>query len=140
MPANIWEQGGTTFTGFIQYDQPYYMADARKFFDGGFHFLYGNPFSPDPGTPAIYFQIHLFVLGWIEAVTGCDPGVLYVIFGFVAALACVRVALALYEQVGGLGTPTQWVGLVLFIWGRRSPRPDRPWGFICSSTPIFMTR
>jgi hypothetical protein len=27
------------FTGFIQYDQPYYMANARKFFDGGFHFL-----------------------------------------------------------------------------------------------------
>lgn len=105
------------FTGFIQYDQPYYMANARKFFDGGFHFLYGNPFSPDPQTPAIYFQIHLFVLGLVQAVTGCDPGLLYVIFGFFAALVCVRVALALYEQVAGLGAPAQWAGLVLFIWG-----------------------
>jgi hypothetical protein len=93
------------------------MADARKFFDGGFHFLYGNPFSPDPRTPAIYFQIHLFVLGLAQAVTGCDPGILYVIFGFVAALVCVRVAMALYEQVAGLGTRAQWAGLVLFIWG-----------------------
>jgi hypothetical protein len=105
------------FTGFIQYDQPYYMANARKFFDGGFHFLYGNPFSPDPGTPAIYFQIHLLVLGLVQAVTGCDPGLLYVIFGFFAALVCVRVAIALYEQVAGLGTGAQWAGLVLFIWG-----------------------
>jgi hypothetical protein len=108
---------GATFTGFIQYDQPYYMADARKFFDGGFHLLYGNPFSPDPHTPRIYFQIHLLVLGFVQAITGVDPGVLYVIFGFLAALVCVRVALALYEQVAGLGTAAQWAGLVLFIWG-----------------------
>jgi len=115
--ANYLRGDGTSFTGFIQYDQPYYMADAEKFFQGGFHVLYGNPFSPDPQTPAIYFQIHLLVLGWVQAVTGCDPGLLYVIFGFLAALICVRVAMALYEQVAGLGTRAQWAGLVLFIWG-----------------------
>ncbi|MCE0522517.1 MAG: hypothetical protein LV480_06365 [Methylacidiphilales bacterium] len=108
---------GATFTGFIQYDQPYYMANAREFFDGGFHFLYGNPFSPDPNTPAIYFQIHLLALGLVQTVTGCDPGVLYVIFGFFSALACVRVAMALYEEIARLETTVQWAGLVLFIWG-----------------------
>lgn len=108
---------GRAFTGFIQYDQPYYMANARKFFDGGFHFLYGNPFSPDPQTPAIYFQIHLLVLGLVQKITGCDPGLLYVIFGFFSALVCMRVAVALYEQVAGLSTRAQWSGLVLFIWG-----------------------
>jgi hypothetical protein len=105
------------FTGFIQYDQPSYMAHAQKFFEGGFHFLYGNSFSPDPKTPAIYFQIHLLGLGFLQAITGCDPGLLYVIFGFFAALICVRVAMALYEQVAGLGTRAEWAGLVLFIWG-----------------------
>jgi hypothetical protein len=108
---------GNTFTGFIQYDQPYYMANARKFFDGGFYLLYGNPFSPDPNTPRIYFQIHLLVLGFLQFITGCDPGVLYVIFGFFAALICVRVAMALYEQVAGLDSPAKWTGLVLFMWG-----------------------
>ncbi|HEV3272360.1 MAG TPA: hypothetical protein VGZ93_09290 [Candidatus Methylacidiphilales bacterium] len=108
---------GRAFTGFIQYDQPYYMADAREFFDGGFHLLYGNPFSPDPHTPQIYFQIHLFVLGLAEAATGCDPGALYVVFGFFAALVCARVAMALYEEVAGLGTRAEWAGLVLFVWG-----------------------
>ena len=109
--------GGGTFTGFIQYDQPYYMANARKFFDGGFHFFYGNPFSPDPQTPSIYFQIHLLVLGAIRALTGCDPGVLYVIYGFFAGIICIRVAIAIYEQVAGLETSTQWAGLILFVWG-----------------------
>jgi hypothetical protein len=106
-----------TFTGFIQYDQPYYMADARAFFTGGFHLLYGNPYSPDPDTPRIYFQLHLFVLGLIQKITGCDPGVLYVVSGFFAGLVCVRVAIALYEQVAGLRTVAQWLGLVLFLWG-----------------------
>jgi acetyl-CoA acetyltransferase len=32
--------GGELPTGFIQYDQAYYMAEARKHFDGGFHLLY----------------------------------------------------------------------------------------------------
>jgi hypothetical protein len=108
---------GDGFTGFIQYDQPSYMADARKYFDGGFHLFYGNPFSPNPDTPAIYFQIHLFVLGLIEKVTGWDPGAVYVLFGFAAALACIRVAMALYEEVAGLRTTAERIGLVLFIWG-----------------------
>ena len=53
----------------------------------------------------------------MQAVTGCDPGLLYVIFGFFAALICVRVAISLYEQVAELGTAAHWAGLVLFIWG-----------------------
>ncbi len=108
---------GRTFTGFIQYDQPSYMSDARAFFDDGFHLFYGNPFSPDPNTPRIYFQIHLLLLGFVQKVMGWDPGVVYVLFGFVAGLVCVRVAMALYEEVAGLRSPAQWLGLVLFIWG-----------------------
>ena len=43
-------------TGFLAYDQPYHMADARAYFDAGhFSLTYGLPFSPDPHTPRIYF-------------------------------------------------------------------------------------
>jgi len=105
------------FTGFIQYDQASYMANARAYFHGGFHLFYGNPYSPDPNTPRIYFQIQLLLLGLVQKVTGWDPGVVYVLFGFVAGLICIRVAMALYEDVAGLRTPVDWLGLVLFIWG-----------------------
>ncbi len=108
---------GRSFTGFIQYDQAYYMANAREIFEGGFHFLYGNPFSPDPDTPRIYFHLHLLVLGLVQHLTGCDPGRLYVIFGFFAGVVCVRVAMALYEHIAGLETAAQKAGLVLFVWG-----------------------
>src|ERR1700677_5134191 len=115
--ANYLRDDGSSFTGFIQYDQSSYMADARKSFDGGFHFLYSNPFSPDAHSPGIYFHAHLFVLGLIRALTGADPGTIYVIFGFFAALVAVRVAMALYEEVAGLESTAQWMGLVVFIWG-----------------------
>src|SRR5690348_7286776 len=32
--------------GFIQYDQAYYMAEARGHFDQGFHIFYGLAASP----------------------------------------------------------------------------------------------
>ena len=108
---------GRCFTGFIQYDQASYMANARAYFDGGFHLFYGNPYSPDPNTPRIYFQIQLLLLGFVQKVTGWDPGVVYVLFGFVAGVICIRVAMALYEDVAGLRTRVDWLGLVLFIWG-----------------------
>jgi hypothetical protein len=75
---------GRSFTGFIQYDQASYMANARAYFHGGFHLFYGNPYSPDPDTPRIYFQIQLLMLGFVQWVTGWDPGLVYVLFGFVS--------------------------------------------------------
>jgi hypothetical protein len=108
---------GRSFTGFIQYDQASYMADARAYFQGGFHLFYGNPYSPGPGTPRIYFQIQFLLLGFVQKVTGWDSGLVYVLFGFVAGVICIRVAMALYEDVAGLRTGVDWIGLVLFIWG-----------------------
>jgi hypothetical protein len=47
---------GAPGTGFVQYDQSYYMALARAYFSHGhFALVYGLPFSPDPATPRIYF-------------------------------------------------------------------------------------
>src|ERR1700677_1648254 len=100
--CECWRGDGRRFSGFIQYDQPSYMADARAYFQGGFHLFYGNPYSADPDTPRIYFQIHLLLLGLVQKVTGWDPGFVYVLFGLVAGLACIRVAIALYEDVAGL--------------------------------------
>ena len=72
---------GLVATGFIQIDQPYYVADARKYFDEGFHFLYGNPYA-GYDTPRIYFQPHLFLLGCFQQL-GLDPGVTWVFFSMV---------------------------------------------------------
>src|ERR1044072_7536155 len=69
-------------TGFIQYDMPAYIANARAFFTDGFHLTYGNPYA-GYDTPVIYFQPHIFLLGCLVRL-GLDPGVAFNLFGLAA--------------------------------------------------------
>jgi hypothetical protein len=103
-------------TGFIGIDMPVYMASAREHFDAG-GLTYGNPSSPFYDTPAIYFQPMTLFLGLIWRLTGVDPGLIFVGFGAVAAVVCVRVAVALYQELVGLESWVQWAGLLMFVWG-----------------------
>jgi hypothetical protein len=103
-------------TGFIGIDMPVYMASAREHFDAG-GLAYGNPSSPFYDTPAIYFQPMTLLLGLIWRFTGLDPGLVFVGFGLIAAVVCVRVAVALYRQLVGLESWVHWAGLLMFVWG-----------------------
>jgi hypothetical protein len=105
-------------TGFIQYDQPYYMMNAGAHFDkDGFHLLYGLPFSPDEDTPRIYFQPHVLVMGLIWKATSLDPAIVYLSFGFLSGWICLRVALALFDELFGLASLSQWLVAILWTWG-----------------------
>ena len=108
--------GDRVATGFIQYDMPYYMANAREYFDTG-GLTYGNPFSPSYETPAIYFQPMTLFLGAVWRLTGADPGLIFVCFGSIVAMFCARAAVALYQEVVGLETGPEWLGLMVFGWG-----------------------
>jgi hypothetical protein len=105
-----------TPTGFIGIDMPVYMANAREHFDAG-SLTYGNPFSPSYDTPSLYFQPMTLLLGLVWRVTGLDPGLIFVAFGLVAAVVCVRVAISLYRTLVGLDNWVYWVGLLIFVWG-----------------------
>ncbi|MFZ5806345.1 MAG: hypothetical protein ACOY3I_03970 [Verrucomicrobiota bacterium] len=104
-------------TGFIQYDQLSYMAFGRQHFDEGFHLFYNNPFSVDADAPHIYFQPHIFLLGILHQFLPFAPGTTYLLFGFVSAVVCVRIYIALYEKIIGFGSFAQNLGFLLFIWG-----------------------
>lgn len=109
---------GARPTGFLMGDMPYYMANAREHFDdGGVHLTYGNPFSPRYETERVYFQPMTLLLGTAWKLTDLDPGVIFVAFGAIAAVACTRVAMALYRHVFGLATWAQRLGMVAFLWG-----------------------
>jgi len=107
----------THATGFIQYDQAYYMAEARQHFDDGFQLLYGLPASPDYKTPRVYFHPQTLLLGALMKFTGIEPGWIYTAFGLVATLIFFRLAIALYEFVVGLRSIAQWLVLPLFLCG-----------------------
>jgi hypothetical protein len=105
-------------TGFLQYDQAYYMAIARAYFaDGGFAPLYGLPFSADPATPRIYFQPLTLALGIAGKISGSDPGILYMTAGLLLALCCARVMIALYREVVPASGWAAALGLLCFFWG-----------------------
>ena len=104
-------------TGFIQYDQAYYMAEARQHFADGFRLLYGLPASSDYDTPRVYFHPQLLLLGAVVKITGIEPGWVYSGFGLAATLIFFRLAIALYECVVGLRSGAQFLVLPLFLWG-----------------------
>ncbi len=105
-------------TGFIFYDMPYYFANGREHFDAGrFHWTYSNPSDVSYDSARIYVQPLSLFLGWAWRATGMAPGAIFAAFGMVAAVACVRVAMALYRHLVGLATPAHWLGMIAFLWG-----------------------
>lgn len=106
---------GEVPTGFIEYDLPVYMANAREHFDQGFQLFYGNPYA-GYNTPAIYFQPHIFLLGCMQQL-GLDPGLTFNIFGLAALLFAAFVAVRFYREVVGWNSPASKLGLVCFFWG-----------------------
>ncbi len=108
---------GMTPTGFIQYDQLYYMANAREIADGGHWLTYGNAFGPDYASAPVYFQPIAALLGAVMRLTGIDPGALYVVFGSVAVLTCLRAIVALYARTVPERDLPALIGLFLFGWG-----------------------
>jgi hypothetical protein len=106
---------GLIATGFIEIDQPYYFANAREYFDQGFHFLYGNPYA-SYDTPRIYFQPHFLLLGCFQQL-GLDPGLTWVLFGIVGLLFGAFVAVRIYREVVGWRSSAEKLGLLCFFWG-----------------------
>jgi len=104
-------------TGFLAYDTPYYMANAREHFDGGFSLLYGSPFSYDYGTPRIYFQPLTLLLGLLGRVPGADPGLVFGLVGVIAAVVCVRIGIALFDRFASRATLSGKLALIAFFWG-----------------------
>lgn len=82
-------------TGFLQYDQPYYVANGREVFERGNGFSHPNPYDPAPDAPCIYFH-------WLTWLFGAA-----VTFGHVDPVVPELIALV----VGGL--LTSWLTLLL---------------------------
>lgn len=103
-------------TGFIQGDMPYYAANGREIFERGNGFAYPNPYDPDPNAPVIYFHWLLWILGFLTAPLGLDPGFVFVAWGAAFALLLSTVTWYLVRQV--LPTPDlRDLLFLLTMWG-----------------------
>jgi hypothetical protein len=106
---------GLVPTAFVQYDLPYYVANGRQSFVQGFHLNYSNPFA-SYGSPAIYFQPPLFLLGLLQK-TGLTPDLAQITFHLAAVAFAAIMAAKLYEEWVGWNTLAQKLGFVCFFWG-----------------------
>jgi hypothetical protein len=106
---------GLVPTAFVQYDMPCYVANGRQSFADGFHLNYGNPYA-SYGTPAIYFQPHIFLLGLLQRI-GLSPDLALIAFHVAAVAFAAIIAARLYEEWVGWNTPAQKLGFVCFFWG-----------------------
>lgn len=113
----LWHAPALSPTGFLQYDQPYYMANAREHWDDGFHPLYGLPASHDPATPRVYVQLLSLALGTLHRVGGLDPGAVYAAVGLVAAIVCLRLLIALWATLFGFAGAARRLAFLLLCWG-----------------------
>ena len=86
-------------TGFIQYDMPYYLANAREIFERGNGFAYPNPYDPTENAPLLYFHWFLWLLGALLRHGSFDPGHLFVAVGAASALAFSGLTLLLVRHV-----------------------------------------
>jgi hypothetical protein len=114
----FWPPEGLWATGFTQYDQASVMAIAREYFDHGFAPVFGNPYSPDPETPRLFFQPWAFALGLAWRETAMDPGRLYLLSGLAGGIVMLRLAIALYLRLPPAArAPCPTLGLLVLCWG-----------------------
>jgi hypothetical protein len=108
-------RSGLVPTAFVQYDLPCYVANGRQSFVDGFHLNYGNPYA-SYGTPAIYFEPHIFLLGLLQRI-GLSPDLALIAFHLAAVAFAAIVAAKLYEEWVGWNTRAQKLGFICFFWG-----------------------
>ena len=112
--AKAW-RNGLVPTAFVHYDYPYYLANGRQHFADGFHLAYSNPYASFD-SPYIYFQPHLFVLGFLQWL-GLSPDVTMLLFNVAAVVFASLAAGMLYQEWVGWRTTAQKIGFVCFFWG-----------------------
>ena len=87
-------------TGFVQPDQPSYIAHGRAIFAYGNGLTGPNPYEADPDAPDLYFHWISWIFGVGVGVCGADPGWFFAGFGIVSALVFGRLTMALVDRAG----------------------------------------
>ena len=108
----------TIYTGFNWPDMPFYMANARQYWDESRFFpAYANSSSVSDQSPQIYFHLHIFLYALVLKLFHLDPGILDIAVKMVCiALACGLAKLLLHEYAGN-ATAGQQLLFPLFLWG-----------------------
>ncbi|MGC4036755.1 MAG: hypothetical protein QM764_12420 [Chitinophagaceae bacterium] len=103
-------------TGFIQYDNPSYVAYARQYLDAGkFHLFYNNPFNDSDNYSRIYFQTQTLFIAFLLKI-GISPAYILTIFTIVCSFLCFFLAIKIFDLVF-FDNRFRKLLLLFFCWG-----------------------
>jgi len=103
-------------TGFIQYDQAYYVANGREIFERGNGLGYCNPYDTSVDAPVIYYHWLPWLFGVGVSLFNIDPGGWFLAIGIAAGIAFAFGTFRLVEAI--LPSPRFLPGLYLLaMWG-----------------------
>lgn len=105
------------YTGFIQGDQPYYVANGRAIFERGNGIGYPNPYDYHSSAPIVYYHWLPWVFGFFTSLLGLDPGITYFIVGAIAAILTSRIVLALLQDRIAATDANSYYLLFACTWG-----------------------
>jgi hypothetical protein len=90
---------GLKATGFIQYDNVSYIANAKQYIDGDYSgIFYSNALGSSADAPHIYFQPQNFILVLLLK-AGIPPGTALCLFVWFFAVACFRMVIAIADHL-----------------------------------------
>ena len=105
-------------TGYIQYDMPYYMANALEYKESkNLHLLFPLPFSSNYENESIYFYPQIFLMGLIVRYTPVEPVILFLLFGFVFGVLTIRICLLILKKYCEVPPKFFLILISIFIYG-----------------------
>ncbi len=103
-------------SGLIQSEHALYMIAAKEYQTGNAALLYQYPLDDDSLSPKIFFQLPIFILGYVWKWSALDPGFILSIFGMLFTLFTMRVVVSLLYTVLPEKKYLTLIS-VLFCWG-----------------------
>lgn len=106
-------------TGFIQYDQPSYVANSLEYKKSeNWHIAFSMPYLETHQKEPIYFFPQLFLIGNLAKISPFSPTAIFLVFGFVFAYLGILKIIQLIELVAPQANKSHLRLLqILAVWG-----------------------
>lgn len=103
-------------TGFIQYDNPAYIAYAKQYLDADkFQLLYSNPFNDSGNYSAIYFQPQTLFMAFLMK-TGFSPAIILTLLTVICSFLCFVTIIKIYDTLYP-SVKYRLLSVIFFAWG-----------------------
>ena len=88
-------------TGFVQYDQPYYVINSLEYKkdSSSFPLTFALPYESQLPKDKIYFFPQIFAIGYLLKITSINPTFLFLLFGFVFGYLAILQVLKIIDYL-----------------------------------------